>query len=142
MLAPLLAALALATATPAHAPPPGPANSPSAIADGFFATLQAGEASKAYSQVLGRLATSKPAEMQNLVGQNEMALKMFGKISGWELARERVISPSFVERVYVLRTENAPLFYRMHFYRADTTWVLVSIFFNDTYDKLPGVADR
>ena len=66
-------------------------------------------------------------------------LKMAGKVRGWELMRERQLSPSFVERFYILSAD-APIFYRFLFYKVDGAWTIYSITFNDQYDKMPGLA--
>lgn len=137
MLRTLFVIAYLVTASPVLAQ--AAASSPTALADSFFKTLQTGDATKAYDQIFSSaLRTQKAAEVQNLSAQTDIALKYYGKISGWELVREKTISPSFVDRVYLVRAANGPIFYRMQFYKADQTWSLVNIYFNDTYDKIPG----
>lgn len=129
-----------AAATPAvaarAAPPP---SSPDAVVDTFFAGLKSGDVEPAFREVFGLVMAQKPAEAQGLIAQTNFALKIAGKVRGWELMRERQLSPSFVERFYVLKAD-APIFYRFLFYKADGAWTIYSMTFNDQYDKMPGIA--
>ncbi|MGH6966078.1 MAG: hypothetical protein ACREE0_16470 [Phenylobacterium sp.] len=114
-------------------------SSPDAVVDTFFTGLKSGDVEPAFRKVFGLLMTQKPAEAQNLVAQTSLALRMAGRVRGWELIRERQLSASFVERFYLLNAD-APLFYRFLLYRVDGAWTVYAIAFNDQYDKLPGVA--
>ena len=129
-----------AAATPtvvARAAPP--LSSPDAVVDAFFTGLKSGDVEPAFQQVFGLLMTQKPAEAQNLIAQTNLMLKMAGKVRGWELMRERQLSPSFVERFYILNA-GGPIFYRFLFYKVDGAWTIYSIAFYDQYDKMPGLA--
>ena len=140
MLAILFAA-ALATTAPQHPSAPAPLTSPDAVADTFFAGLQSGDVEGTYRQLFGLLLAQKPSEGQNLIAQTTLALKMNGKVRGWELMRERQLSPSFVERFYILKAD-APIFYRLLLYKVDGAWTIYSLTFNDQYDRMPGVASQ
>jgi hypothetical protein len=134
-----------AAATPAVATPGAaarsatPLSSPDAVVDTFFTGLKSGDVEPAFQRVFGLVMAQKPAEAQNLIAQTNFVLKMAGKVRGWELMRERQLSPSFVERFYILSAD-APIFYRFLFYKVDGAWTIYSITFNDQYDKMPGLA--
>lgn len=116
---------------------PAEANSPDGAANAFFRTLQTGDPVKAYTAIFPPgMAAKKQADLENLSTQTGTALKYYGKILGWELAKEERVSPSYVRRLYVVRTEMAPLFYRFDFYKPETTWTAVNVYFADQYGKV------
>lgn len=133
-----LAGPAAATPTTAARAAP-PLSSPDAVVDTFFTGLKSGDVEPAFRQVFGLFVAQKPAEAQNLIAQTNLMLKMAGKVRGWELMRERQLSPSFVERFYILNAD-APIFYRFLFYKVDGAWTIYALTFNDQYDKMPGIA--
>lgn len=117
-------------ATTAAAPAPG---SPDAVADAFFRTLQAGQTSRAYADMwAGTLMSKKQADVENLTNQTESILKIYGKIDGWEVMESRELSPSYVERTYLLRTVSAPLFFKFQFYHAPSGWLVAWLNFADS----------
>ena len=132
----LLALIAcLAFAAPAMAQT-SEANSPDGVANAFFRDLQSGDTTKAYTSIFSPVVISKKqADVENLSAQTAAALKFYGKVLGWELAHETQVSPSYVRRLYVVRTEVAPLFYRFDFYKPSTKWTVVNVFFADQYAK-------
>jgi hypothetical protein len=131
----ILLTAAVAAAAPSKAPPPAPLTTPDAVADSFFGGLQNGTFESTYQRVFRLLVAQKPAEAQNLIAQTSIALKMAGKVRGWELMRERQLSPSFDERFYILKADT-PLFYRLLFYKVDGAWTIYYINFNDQFDRV------
>lgn len=114
------------------------ATTPDILADGFFRNLQSGDAAKAYQYIWGgTFMDKKQAEVEYIITQNATALKTYGKILGWELGSEKVISPSVVERLYILKTEALPLYYKIQFYRPATNWIVGNLYFTDTYKNIP-----
>ena len=107
---------------------------PTELADGFFRALQTGEAAKAYHDIwIGTFMAKKQPEVDNVASQTTFALKTYGKVLGWELVSEKAITPSFLERVYLVRTEALPLFFRMQFYKPVAKWQVGSLYFTDNY---------
>ncbi|HEX7945312.1 MAG TPA: hypothetical protein VF495_11635, partial [Phenylobacterium sp.] len=137
MLKAIVVAGALALAAPAAAPAQS-ANSPAALAEAFFTQVQAGEVLKAYQDMWrgSAIMDKKQADVENIAAQNQAILRSYGKVLGWELMSEKVIAPSLVERLYLLRTENVPLFYKVQFYRPGTKWIVGNIYFTDTYKNV------
>ena len=107
------------------------------VADGFFRTLQAGDTAKAYKDIWGgTLMDKKQGEVENLVLQTATTLKTYGKVVGWELVSEKIISASYIERVYLVRTEGLPIFFKMYFYRPSSKWLVTNLYFTDTYKNV------
>jgi hypothetical protein len=80
------------------------------------------------------LMDKKQAELESAATQTAAAMQIYGKILGWEQVSEATISPSFIRRVYLVKTENAPLFFRLQFYRAGARWVVWRLDFADKPD--------
>ena len=132
----ILTVLAVLLATPAAAQSAG-SSQPAQLADSFFRAVQAGDIPKAFDDAWrGTIMAKKQAEVENLGTQMGSVFQIYGKMLGWELVSEKVISPSFVQRIYLVRTPNAPVFFRMQFYKASTSWVMSGVYFTDTYDKV------
>ena len=109
-IAMLAAAMAVAPLVAVAQPAPGPTE----LADKFFGALQSGDVAGAYRGIWGgTFMDKKQADVENVVAQNTTTLRTFGKVTGWEMMSEKVISPSLVERLYVLKTVNIPLFYKI-----------------------------
>lgn len=65
------------------------------LVDGFFRTLQGGDAAKAYTDLFaGTLMASKAMETQNLIAQTNFLFQTYGPITGWSLAKSDCISPT------------------------------------------------
>ncbi|WP_337186631.1 hypothetical protein [Phenylobacterium sp.] len=130
----ILIASALLTASTAAAQP---AAGPTEIADGFFRALQAGDVDGAYKGIWGSsIMERKRMEVENLVAQNANTLRLYGKISGWELISDEPVGGSFSERVYILKTASLPLFYKFQFYRPEAHWTVTNLHFTDTYKNI------
>lgn len=133
----LLLAAALTAPTPVVAQTPKSAT-PTEMADGFFRALQNDQVEKAYKGIWeGTLMDRKQADVENLVSQNMVVLKNYGGVLGWELISETTITPSLIDRVYLVKTQNLPLFYKIQFYRPGPKWQVTNLFFTDTYKNIP-----
>jgi hypothetical protein len=127
---PLAALLVVAPAAAVAQP-----GDPGELAQGFFRTLQSGQVLKAYQDMWrDTLMDKKQAELESAATQTAAAMQIYGKILGWEQVSEATISPSFIRRVYLVKTENAPLFFRLQFYRAGARWVVWRLDFADKPD--------
>jgi hypothetical protein len=137
MLKAIVVAGVLTLVAPAAAPAQT-AGSPAALAEAFFTQLQAGDVLKAYQDMWrgSAIMDKKQADVENIASQNQVVLRNYGKVLGWELMSEKVIAPSLIERLYLLRTENVPLFYKVQFYRPSTKWIVGNIYFTDTYKNV------
>jgi hypothetical protein len=103
------------------------------------ATIALAGASAAVSQTAASQTAATPdkqAEVEYIITQNATVLKTYGKILGWELGSEKVISPSLVERLYILKTEALPLYYKIQFYRPASSWIVGNLYFTDTYKNI------
>jgi hypothetical protein len=133
------AIVAPAVAAETKGPPrPAPAASfasPDALADAYFGSLKSGSFDVESNRLLAPLMAQKPAEVQNLIAQTNIVMRMYGKVRGWEMMRERALSPSFVERFYLLKLDG-PIFYRIMFYKSDGDWTIYSVSFFDQYEKV------
>ncbi len=138
----LILALALGVATPliATAAPSTAAvdqRDPGAVVEMFFGKMKSGPSIEAYRSIwMGTLMEKKAAQLQVMADQTDSVLRYFGPVTGWELLRSGVSSPHFQERIYVLRTEGGPIFFRFLLFDIGSRWTISKLTFNDDYDKL------
>lgn len=136
MLKSLMFAAALLTAAPAVAQTSSA--TPNTIAEGFFQSLKAGNYAKAYQDIWrGTLMDKKQAEVENVISQTAAAFQYFGKADGYELMSEKTLSPSLMERTFLVRAENGPLFFRLLFYHGPSGWRVTKLDFGDDPSRLP-----
>lgn len=102
------------------------------LVDGFFRTLQSGETAKAYSDLFaGTLMVSKTMEIQNLVAQTNFIFQTYGPIKTWTLARSDCFTPAMCRNIYLVDTDNGPVFVMFTLYRRSTGWIPTTIFVTD-----------
>ena len=102
------------------------------MVDGFFNTLQSGDATKAYNDLFaGTLMVSKVMEIQNLVAQTNFIFQTYGPIKSWSLARSDCFTPAMCRNIYVVDTDNGPVFVVFTLYRRSTGWIPTTIFVTD-----------
>ncbi|QQQ17815.1 hypothetical protein JIP62_10795 [Brevundimonas vitis] len=102
------------------------------LTDRFFTALQAGEVSRAYTDLFaGTLAEGKTLELQTLISQSTFILQTYGPITGWTLARTDCITPTFCRVIFQINTENGPIMVLMSLYRRSSGWVTTNILITD-----------
>lgn len=102
------------------------------LVDGFFTTLQAGDATRAYNDLFaGTLMVSKVMEIQNLVAQTNFIFQTYGPIRTWSLARSDCFTPAMCRNIYLVETDNGPVFVMLTLYRRSTGWIPTTIFVTD-----------
>jgi hypothetical protein len=134
-----LAAALLAFSAPAIAAPVAAA--PGAESDRilderareFFDLLKAGKTLELYDVTLGRspLMAGKEAERQALAGQIDAALRVYGPVTGFELARQTSYGSLFVKRFYVVQHEKLLTRWEINFTRLQSGWTVSYFGFED-----------
>lgn len=137
MLKELTLAAALALTTPAVVAAQTSAT-PEQMADTFFAALKAGDPARAYKGLWhGTLMDKQQAQVEFVITQTSVALQTYGPIDGWELISEKIHSESYKERIYLVRADGAPLFFKLKFYRGPHGWMVHQLDFRDKLEALP-----
>ena len=143
MKAILTAASLLAIASPAIAHDERMPMSTDSIAeakpllDGFFRTLQAGDAAKAYNDLFSNtLMANKALEVQNLVAQTNFVFQTYGSIVGWSLAESDCLTPTLCRVIYQIDTNNGPVILLLTLYRRTSGWMPTTIFVTDQTQTL------
>ncbi len=106
------------------------------IASNFFALLEAHKNEQAFSTTFATVVAKKPAEMQAFTGQVAALLGFYGDIIDWKEIGSTEISPDVIDVIYVVRTKEAPVFFKIGFYQNSQKWIALNIYFTDTYKKL------
>ena len=102
------------------------------LVDGFFQTLQGGDAAKAYNDLFAdTLMAAKAMEVQNLVAQTNFIFQTYGPITAWSLARSDCFTPGICRNIYVVDTDNGPVFVMLTLYRRSSGWMPTTIFVTD-----------
>jgi len=136
MLRILFAVIALLSATPAFAQSAA-ARTPDSLANAFFKGLQTGPALKAYNDMWqGTLMSKKQADVENAAAQTDNAFRIYGKLVDWEKMSTEQVSPSFIISTFLVRTEGAPIFFKMQFYHAPAGWMVAYVNLADSYKTL------
>ena len=90
---------------------------PDSIASAFFGALKSGQVATAYQNLWrGTLMDKKQADVEFIANQTSTALRTYGPIAGWEEMSSDDLSQSLKSKLYLLRGENGPLFFRLQFY--------------------------
>lgn len=102
------------------------------LVDGFFRTLQSGDATKAYNDLFAdTLMASKAMDVQNLVAQTNFIFQTYGPITAWTLARSDCFTPGLCRNIYTVDTDNGPVFVMLTLYRRSSGWMPTTIFVTD-----------
>jgi hypothetical protein len=114
---------------PDATPPPAAISGP---IEHFFATLKSGDYAGAYETFLAgtRLGAQKQ-KMSYQISKTEEAFGLYGKLNDIELYDDYPMGKNIVVLTYFSRHENQPLRWRFIYYRADTSWMLINIGFDD-----------
>lgn len=107
-----------------------------AMVDDFFSKLRDGKIGEAYAGAFTQtLVMKKQADVENLIGQTETALRYYGKIRDWEELEEKRESENLIFKRYLLRTAVGPLYFKFTIYNNGDTWMIVNLFFTDRFDQ-------
>jgi hypothetical protein len=114
---------------------PNPTNPPAEIAgpiDKFFKNLKAGDYPTAFETFLAgsRLGLQKQ-KMSTMISHTEEAFGIYGKLNDDEIYDNYSIGSNVLVLTYLSRHDIQPLRWRFIFYRADKTWQLNNMGFDD-----------
>jgi hypothetical protein len=114
---------------------PNATNPPPEIAgpiDKFFKGLKQGDYSGSYETFLAgtRLGAQKE-KMSVFVSKTQEAFALYGKLNDYEVFDNYSIGSNVVVLTYLSRHEIQPLRWRFIFYRADKSWGLINMGFDD-----------
>jgi len=139
-------------ASPALQPPPAPSlqrnimpqslnHKPNAVKpppeiavpiDRFFKTLKAGDYSAAYETFLAgsRLGAQKE-KMSDFIAKTQEAFGLYGKLNDAEIFDNYSVGSNVLVLTYLTRHDLQPLRWRFIYYRADKSWMLINMGFDD-----------
>jgi hypothetical protein len=102
-------------------------------ANAIFDLLKAGKALEAIKSSLGKspLMAGKEVEQQTLAAQMDAALRIYGPIKAFELAKEASYGTMVMKRFYVVQHEKALTRWEIDFVRLSAGWVVSYIGFED-----------
>jgi hypothetical protein len=114
---------------------PNPTNPPVEIAgliDKFFKGLEAGNYADSYENFLvgTRLGTQKD-KMSAMIARTEDGFGIYGKMHDYEIYDNFSIGSNVLILTYLARHDIQPLRWRFIFYRADKSWRLINMGFDD-----------
>jgi len=114
---------------------PNPTNPPAEIAapiDKFFTGLEAGDYANSYETFLAgtRLGEQKE-KMSAMISRTEDGFGLYGKMKDYEIYDNYSIGSNVLILTYLARHDIQPLRWRFIYYRADKTWHLINMGFDD-----------
>ena len=114
---------------------PNPTNPPAEIAgpiDRFFKTLHDGDYTAAYETFLAgsRLGAQKDKESV-IVSKTQAAFGLYGKLTDYEIFDNYGVGSNILVLTYLSRHQEQPLRWRFIYYRADKSWKLINMGFDD-----------
>ncbi|MCK5237411.1 MAG: hypothetical protein KAR06_10530 [Deltaproteobacteria bacterium] len=104
----------------------------------FLEGIKAGKVEAAYDKILkgSPMNMIQPQSVVMLKQQTATILSFFGKVIGYELIHEESYGSSFVELVYIMKLEDAPIFWKFYFYKPNKEWFVTGVTFNTDPDLL------
>ncbi|MFM5932437.1 MAG: hypothetical protein ACKOPQ_16210 [Novosphingobium sp.] len=104
-----------------------------ALSDQVFAKLKAGNAKALITESIGKspLLSNNSAGAQALEAQIDTALKIYGRVSAYELVKEDKIGTLFIRRYYVVQHENLVTRWELNLAKLPSGWAVVYIGFDD-----------
>ncbi len=114
---------------------PNPTQPPAEIAaavDKFFKGLKAGNYADSYETFLAgsRLGAQK-SKMSTMVSRTEEGFGIYGKMNDYEIFDNYSVGSNVLVLTYLTRHDIQPLRWRFIYYRADKTWQLNNMGFDD-----------
>lgn len=105
--------------------------------DVFFKSLKTGSYSSAYDVFLEntRLGSQKD-KMSVFVSRTEAAFGIYGQMNDYELYDNYPIGHNVIVLTYLTRHSIQPLRWRFIYYRADSTWTVINMGFDDNLLEL------
>ena len=114
---------------PNPTPPPPEIGEP---IEHFFQTLKTGDYAGAYETFLtGTRLGAQKEKMSYQISKTEEAFGLYGKLNDDELYDNYAMGKNILVLTYFTRHENQPLRWRFIYYRADKSWMLINIGFDD-----------
>jgi hypothetical protein len=116
-----------------HKPnPTDPAPEIAVPIDRFFKTLKTGDYAGAYETFLaGTRMGQQKEKVSYQVSKTEEAFGHYGKLNNAEIYDNFSIGHNIIVLTYLTRHENQPLRWRFIYYRADKSWMLINMGFDD-----------
>ncbi len=113
-----------------------PAEIASAI-DGFFKNLEQNEVRKGYTALLaGTRLSSRDEDLTAYITKTQQAISIYGKVTDHEVYDTRFIGTRIIVTTYLSALPVAPLRWRFIYYKADKTWMLINLAFDDSLQDL------
>jgi hypothetical protein len=114
---------------------PNPVNPPPEIAvpmDKFFKTLKAGDYANAFETFLSgtRLGEQKE-KMSAMISHTEEGFGIYGALKDYEIYDNYAIGSNVLVLTYLTRHDLQPLRWRFIYYRADKTWHVINLGYDD-----------
>jgi hypothetical protein len=111
---------------------------PKQMADDFLTTIEKGQVSQAYDNLLkgSSILKNKPDAVAKLEKQTRAALRPYGKILGFDLIKDEKFGSSIVHLVYVLKSEKHFTSWEFYFYKPESEWLVSHVGFNDRFSLL------
>jgi hypothetical protein len=110
-------------------------------ADAFMGLLAKGDVNNAYNSLLtnSELLKLKPQELDNAKKQLTVMVSSYGKLFGYERIKTKSWGTCITRYYYILKTEQAPLYFYITYYLPDnsTNWKLSDFNFYDNTKFLP-----
>jgi hypothetical protein len=98
----------------------------------FFNTLKSGDYSNAYETFLAGSALGEQKEkMSVFISKTQDAFGIYGTLYDYELYDNQSIGANVLVLTYLTRHQRQPLRWRFIFYRAQSTWTVTNLGFDD-----------
>ena len=103
----------------------------------FLRSLKDKNINGAYRELLkGSIVERKKEEVELLKKKTVIALDTYGAALGHDCVSESCYGQTLAKLIYVMKFERYPITWEFMYYRAHTTWKLISMRFSDQFDLL------
>jgi hypothetical protein len=114
---------------------PNPTNPPAEIAapiDKFFKGLKGGDYANSYETFLtGTRLGQQKEKMSAMISRTQEGFGIYGKMNDYEIYDNYSIGSNVLILTYLTRHDIQPLRWRFIYYRADKTWHVINMGFDD-----------
>jgi hypothetical protein len=98
----------------------------------FFNTLKSGDYANAYETFLAGSALGEQKEkMSTFISHTQDAFGIYGGLNDYELYDNQSIGSNVLVLTYLTRHQRQPLRWRFIYYRAQSTWTVTNLGFDD-----------